>query len=102
MWGNWNLIGETRAQPLNDAHGRMIVRVAGDGHGLINGANEGRNSATSLERIAMPAKRLKNLKSNMPHGNSNMFSVADFKIDVTDIGAIRYQNTEVIHWNKIT
>jgi hypothetical protein len=40
MRWNWNLIAEARTKLLNSANGRMIVRVASDGHKLINRADE--------------------------------------------------------------
>ncbi len=49
----------------------------------------------------MTTKRLKNLKSNVPRGNSNVLRITDSKIDVTDIGTVRDQNAEVISGNHI-
>jgi len=101
MRWNWNLIGEARAKPLNNADRCTIVRVTSNRDRLINRADKWRNGATSLKRIAMTAKWLKNLKSDVPRTNSNMLCIADAKIDVTDIRTIRSQNAKVISRDKV-
>jgi hypothetical protein len=88
MRWNWDLIHETRTEALNGADGCPIVRVTGNRDGLINGTDEGRNGPTSLKGIAVTARRLANLVSDVPGSNSNMRGIADAEIDVPDIRAI--------------
>lgn len=42
-----------------------------------------------------------NLKANVPGTNSNMVGVSNSEINMSDIRAIRSENAEVIHRNKI-
>ena len=96
-----NLIGKTGAKPFNRPSRGLIVRVARNRHGVINGPNEWRNSTTSLKRVTVTSKLLPNLETDVPRANLNMLGVADSKIDVADIQTIDGGNAKVIRRNKI-
>ena len=66
----------------------MIVRVASNGHGIVNRADKWSDGTARLKRIAMTSKWLKNLESDVTGTNPNVLSIANAKIDVANIGAI--------------
>jgi len=101
VWWNGNLIDKTCAQPLNGPSRRLIAGVAGNGHGLINCANPWGDGAAGLKRIAMTAKGLMNLKSNVAGTNEDVPGIANSEIDVAHIGAIGKQNAEMISGNEL-
>jgi hypothetical protein len=83
-----DLINKLSTQTLNSAPGRQIVKVAGNRDGLVNRANERRDSATGLNRKPTPSKRLRYLKTYVPSTDPNVLGISDPKIDVPDIRTI--------------
>src|SRR5579872_4850709 len=103
MWitrWNRNFIDETRAQAFDGSDRCQVIGITSDCDGLVNRPNEWRNSTTSFKRVPMAAKFLANLVTDVPGRNPNMLGIADSKIDVPNIGAIRQQNAEVISRNE--
>ena len=98
---NGNFVNEAGAELLNGANGSNIVSVARDRHSIRNRLNKRRNCTTRLKRIAISAKPLTDLESNMTGTNPNMICVTDSEIDVTDIRIVREHNAEMIGGNKI-
>jgi hypothetical protein len=80
-----NLVNKFCSQSLDRAPGCRVVGIAGDRDPFINGTNERGKGAASLERVAVTAKRRKNLEPDVPGTNSNMPGVTDTEIDVAYI-----------------
>ena len=80
-----SLIHKIRAQSLDYAPGCEIIRVTRDSDRVINRLYERRDCETCLQGITAPPKGLGDLKADVTSTNTDMFSISDAKIDVTDI-----------------
>jgi hypothetical protein len=102
MLGHRNFVNKTGAQSFNRPPRGQIIGIAGDSHRVVNGTHERRNGATRLERITMSAMLLANLETNVPRRNSNVFSIANAKINMANIRPVTEQYAEMVCRNEIT
>ena len=101
VWRDWNLVDEFCAKSLDRASRRLIVGVASNDHGIVNGANKRSDGAARLERIAVAAKWLKNLETDVTGTKPDVPGISHAEIDVADIGAVCNQNAEMISRDEI-
>jgi hypothetical protein len=101
MFRHCNFVDEPGAQSLNCPPRGQIIGITSNSDRLVNGTHEGRNGATRLERIAMPAMLPANFETNVSGGDSNVFSIANAKIDVANITIAREQYAKMICRNEI-
>jgi hypothetical protein len=100
MRRNRNFIAKTRAQPLDRADGRHIIRVASDGDGSINRTHKRSDGATGLKSITVAAKWRQNFISNMPRANQNVLRLAITEIKVAHIRSVLPNYTKMAGGNK--
>src|SRR5438094_43392 len=93
---NQYLVNESRAQSLDSAPRRLVVRVTRNGDGTVKRTDEQGDGATCLERVTVTPKLLEDFKSEMSSSNSNVLRIADTKIDVAHLRAIDSQDTEMV------
>ena len=93
---NGNLAYEARAQSLDGPNRSGIVRVAGDDHLLVNGADKRGDGTAGLQRVAVPSKRLLNLESDVPRANPDVLPISNAKVDVADLHAVGGKDLKMV------
>jgi hypothetical protein len=74
----------------------LIIWVARNGDRVANGGNKRPDGATSLKRVAVTAKRLQNLESDVSRTKAHVLRVANAKIDVAHIRAVSSYDAEMV------
>ena len=100
MRWNGDFVNELSAQALDGSHRSQIVGITRYGDSRGNQADERSHGAARLQRVAATSKWLKNLEAYVACKNSDVFGIADSKIDVSDVCVVRSHDPKMVIRNE--